>query len=76
MESTPAFLTVDQLGEFLRANGFPIKTSTLRVYCVPSVSKGPKPAMRWGRRVLYDPAQALEWARAQLRPIESKEVAA
>jgi hypothetical protein len=62
-------MTVDQLAEYLRANGFPIKTSTLRVYCCPSVAKGPKPAQRWGRRVLYDLPQGLEWARSRLRPV-------
>jgi hypothetical protein len=67
METSSPYMTVDQLGEHLRANGFPIKTSTLKIYCIPSVAKGPKPVMRWGRRVLFDPAEGLEWARTKLR---------
>jgi hypothetical protein len=73
MDSTnlaqPPRMTIDQLGDYLRSRGFPIKQSTLKEYCKPLVAKGPRPVERWGRRLLFDPQTALEWAQARLRPI-------
>jgi hypothetical protein len=57
--------TRDQLGAYLRANGYPIANSSLDKLCMPSCGEGP-PVARWfGRRPLYDFEQGLRWAKAR-----------
>jgi hypothetical protein len=73
--TTPPLLTLRQVGDLARATGLPITQKTLEHYCKPCIAKGPKPVMRWGNRKLFDPAQCLEWIRAQLRPVEGEHAA-
>jgi hypothetical protein len=60
-------MTRGQLAAFLRRNGIPIGDSTLDKLCMPTVNEGPPVAAWWGRRPLYDPADALAWAEARMR---------
>jgi hypothetical protein len=60
-------LTRTQLTAYLRECGVPIGDSTLDKLCMPAVNKGPPVAVWWGRRPLYDPADALAWAEARMR---------
>jgi hypothetical protein len=60
-------LTRKQLTAYLRECGVPIGDSTLDKLCMPAVNKGPPVAVWWGRRPLYDPADALVWAEARMR---------
>jgi hypothetical protein len=66
-------MTIDQLAEHLRANGFPIATRTLGQYVKPCINTGPPVAQRWGRRPLFDPDAALAWAHSRLNPGQSGE---
>jgi hypothetical protein len=60
-------MTRQQLVAFLNANGFPVSEATLNKLCAPKVNQGPPIAQFWGKRPLYQPAPALEWARSMLR---------
>jgi len=60
-------LTRKQLGEHLRACGFPIGDSTLVKICSPGINEGPAVAAYWGKRPLYDPDVGVEWAEGRLR---------
>jgi hypothetical protein len=72
----PPRMTRKQVADFLCANGFPIAYSTLEKLCAPAVGDGPPVDSRWGRRSLYDPAAALAWAKARLRPANREPEAA
>jgi hypothetical protein len=61
-------LTRRQLVVYLNDNGFPIGRGTINRLCSPAYGDGPPVAGWWGNRPLYEPAQAIEWARARLRP--------
>ena len=61
-------ITRRQLGRFLRDHGYPVGDSTLDKLCMPSSGQGPPVAGWWGRRPPYDPADALAWAEARMRP--------
>jgi hypothetical protein len=62
-------LTRKQLAEFLAGHGIPTSYSTLEKLCAPAINRGPPVAAWWGRRPLYDPAEALAWAESRLRPM-------
>ena len=64
-------LTRKQLAAYLRQHGFPIGDSTLTKLCAPSIGQGPPVAAWWGRRPLFDPMVAIQWARSRLRPAQS-----
>jgi hypothetical protein len=61
-------LTRRQLVIYLNEQGFPIGSGTLNRLCSPAYSDGPPVAGWWGNRPMYEPAAAIEWARARLRP--------
>ena len=61
-------LTRRQLVGYLNDNGFPIGRGTLNRLCSPAYDDGPPVAGWWGNRPVYEPARAIEWARARLRP--------
>jgi hypothetical protein len=67
-DSDEKLLTRRQLAEFLTEHGFPTSHSTLSKYCSPAIDTGPPAACRWGRRPMYRPSCALEWARSRMRP--------
>jgi len=58
------FLTLAELGEHLRAKGYPVKQKVLGHYCKPSVGLGPKPDRRFGRIRLWRPETGEAWAEA------------
>jgi hypothetical protein len=60
-------MTRQQVVRFLNANGIPISESTLAKLCAPSVNRGPPVASWWGKRPLYAPGPALDWAKSLLR---------
>jgi hypothetical protein len=62
------WLTRGQLAEALRDRGFPIGDSTLDKLCAPSCNQGPRAVGYYGRRPLYDLAEALQWAQGRIRP--------
>jgi hypothetical protein len=64
----PQKMTRKQTAVYLRELGIPIGDSTLDKLCMPSANQGPPVAAWWGRRPLYDPADALAWAEARMRP--------
>jgi hypothetical protein len=68
MADTPPRLTRQQLVTALNAAGIPTTIHTLNKLCMPSCNEGPPVACYWGRRPLYDPATALRWAEARLKP--------
>ena len=65
-------MTRKETAAFLRQRGFPIGNSTLNKLCMPSSGQGPLVAAWWGRRPLYDPADALAWAEARVRPAQNR----
>jgi len=71
-EIETTYLTRDQMHAYLVAAGFPIGRGTLDRLCSPACGEGPPVAALWpGRRharPLYDPAAALAWAKARLKP--------
>jgi len=69
MLPTKALMTRRELAEFLTSRGFPISKSTLDKLSMPTRAEGPPHAGYWGCRVLYDPEQALSWARQRVRRI-------
>jgi len=64
-------MTRKEIAAYLRQRGIPIGDSTLDKLCMPRVNEGPPVAAWWGRRPLYDPADALAWAEARIRPARS-----
>lgn len=67
MNTQDKFLTREQAAAFLREEiGIPIEFSTLEKLC--ALRQGPPVAARWGRRVLYLPADLEAWARKRVRP--------
>lgn len=66
----PAFpsclMSRKQLVDFLRGYGFPISISFLNKACRPGVNKGPPSLGQFGTKYLYDPQEALKWARQRL----------
>jgi hypothetical protein len=58
------FLTRRQLLDFLHENRIPIGKSTLSKRAM--VGLGPPVAAWWGRRALYRPEEALQWAKSLL----------
>jgi hypothetical protein len=60
------YLTIRQLGPFLREKGFPIGDSTIKKATLPSRSGGPPAVGFFGQRKLFDPVQVLAWAQATL----------
>ena len=63
--STKPYLDRRELSEFLTGLGFRVARSTLAKYA----TLGGGPVMRkFGRRVLYDPAAAIDWANVKLSP--------
>jgi hypothetical protein len=61
------YMTRRELAGFLSEHGFPISQSTLEKLGMPSRCEGPPYVGFWGNRVLYDPKQALAWARKRFR---------
>jgi hypothetical protein len=61
-----ALMTREQLLHYLREQGFPLGLSTLTKLCAPTVNAGPPVAAWFGRRALYEPPAALEWAKSRL----------
>ena len=61
-------LTRRQLVSLFNEHGYPIGKSTLDKLCMPAVNEGPPVAAWWGRRPLYDPNEALDWAEKRTRP--------
>jgi hypothetical protein len=68
------YLTRDDLGDLLRARGYPIPKSTLDKLCAPACGEGPPVVAVWpgaaGRpqgRPLYEADSALAWAESRLR---------
>jgi hypothetical protein len=66
-EVSKAYLTRVELAEFLTFKGYPISASTLAKLAMPRRGKGPPHAGFWGNRALYDPDQALAWAKRRFR---------
>jgi hypothetical protein len=64
---TEKYLTRRELAAFLTEHGFPIAKSTLDKLSMPTRAEGPPHAGFWGNRVLYDPKQALAWAKERFR---------
>jgi hypothetical protein len=62
-----AYLTRKQLVQFLRRHGYPLSLSTCAKLCAPSRNEGPPTVGIWAKRALYDPEEALEWARSRMR---------
>jgi hypothetical protein len=60
-------MTRRQIAKYLREHGVPVGDSTLDKLCMPTVNEGPPVAVWWGRRPLYDPADALAWAEGRMR---------
>jgi hypothetical protein len=60
------YLTIRQLGPFLREHGFPIGDSTLHKATLPSINTGPPHAGFWGQKKLFEPETVLTWARANV----------
>jgi hypothetical protein len=71
-------MTRRQMHRFLVEEGFPFGWSTLTKLCTPSIGGGPPIAGFWpdGRggndRPLYDPDDALVWARGRLIPASGR----
>ena len=63
MTKDERFLSRKETAEFLCEHGFPTKPATLD--CLATRGGGP-PYHRFGRRVIYDPAEVLAWARARV----------
>jgi hypothetical protein len=61
------YLTRRQLAAFLSQRGFPISKSTLDKLAMPSRGEGPPAAGFWSNRALYDPSEALAWAKSRFR---------
>jgi hypothetical protein len=61
------YMTRRQLAELLSASGYPISVSTLDKLSMPSRGEGPPAAGFWGNRALYDPNEALAWAKKRFR---------
>lgn len=68
MNDTDAYLTRDQLLERLNARGYPLKASYFNKMCLPSRNAGPPVAKWWGKRPLYNFADALAWAEHRCQP--------
>jgi hypothetical protein len=66
-------MTRKQLGEFLRASGYPISDSILNKLCAPSVGAGPPVDAWWGARPLYTPDAGITWAERRLRPARASD---
>jgi hypothetical protein len=66
--SEEKLLTRRQLAAFLTEHGFPTGHSTLAKYCSPAINTGPPAECWWGKRPMYHPSRALEWARSRIRP--------
>ena len=60
-------LTRQQLVVFLNVSGFPVSEATLNKLCSQKINQGPPVAKFWGKRPLYEPGPALEWAKSLLR---------
>jgi hypothetical protein len=58
-------LTREQLRQRLNESGYPITASYFNKVCLPSVGNGPPVAKQWGKRPLYNLADALAWAEAR-----------
>jgi hypothetical protein len=59
-----------QATEYLTANGFPISARVFAEMCHPSgrnAGRGPKPAGRFGRHVVFDADTLIEWAEDRLK---------
>jgi hypothetical protein len=68
--ASPRYLTRKKLAAFLRDQGYPVTENMLNKRCAPARGEGPRPVARWGNKIwLYDPADGLEWAEAELRPV-------
>jgi hypothetical protein len=65
-------MTRKQMAIYLREQGIPIGDSTLDKLCMRPANEGPPVAAWWGRRPLYDPADALAWAEARMRPAQRR----
>jgi hypothetical protein len=59
-------MTRQQLVPFLNAQGIPITKSVLNKLSAPKINRGPPIASWWGKRPLYTPSEALDWARSML----------
>jgi hypothetical protein len=66
--SEEKLLTRRQLAAFLTEHGYPTGHSTLAKYCSPAINTGPPAECWWGKRPMYRPSRALEWAQSRLRP--------
>jgi hypothetical protein len=64
-------MTRAQVCAHLRTHGYPIGHSTMDKLCALAINAGPPVAAWWGRRPLYDPDAALEWAEARTRQPDS-----
>jgi hypothetical protein len=67
--------TRKQLVDFLRGAGYPVTMHAMNKYCSPARNEGPPVIAYWGRLPLYDPADALQWAEARLRPVSTQATA-
>jgi hypothetical protein len=63
---SPLFLTRKQMVEHLNRHGFPLSQNTIDKLCAPAVGRGPKVEAWLGKKPLYSPDRALEWAKGLL----------
>jgi hypothetical protein len=66
------FLTRKQMVEHLNRHGFPFAESTIDKLCAPMVGRGPKVEAWLGKKPLYSPDGAIEWAKTLLTEKPSK----
>jgi len=67
--ASDARMTRREVAEYLSREGYPIRPTTLAK--LASIGGGP-PFAKFGKRVTYDSARALEWAKAKLSPEVSR----
>jgi hypothetical protein len=59
------------LASFLTNAGFPISKSTVSKYGSPAINIGPPIEGYWGRLPAFKPSQAIDWAKARLKPVSA-----
>jgi hypothetical protein len=72
MSDSTGYLTVRQLGPFLRGHGFPIGNDTIKKMTLPSRNSGPPHVGFWGQRKLFAPDEVLVWAKARLTSVPAR----